>query len=190
MFFDLIKETRTLRHFDRTKAVSEDDITYVIECARLTPSAANLQRVRYGVIYESGDPCTFSHVAFAGYLADEDKPKANEAATAYLVLLTKDQSPDLNLGIDLGISAEAAVLAAREKGLGACMIRSFDKQYFSDLFADTCYCPQLVIALGYPTEKAKITDVVNGSIKYYKDSDKTNCVPKLSITELLIKTIK
>ena len=190
MFFDLIKETRTIRHFDRSVPVTEDEMAYILECARLTPSAANLQRIRYGVIYEQGAPVTFSHVAFAGYLPAEQKPQADVAPVAYLVMLTETSSPDLNLGIDIGISAEAAVLAAREKGLGACMIRSFDKEYFCDIFADTGFIPQLVIALGSPLEKAKVVSVENGSIKYFKDADETNCVPKLSVENLLVKVVK
>ena len=190
MFFDLIKETRTIRHFDREIRITENEISYILECARLTPSAANLQRVRYGVIYEADTPLTFSHVAFAGYLPDEEKPKENAAPTAYIVLMTKERSPDLNLGIDIGIASEAVVLAARDIGIGACMIRSFEKKYFEDLFFDTGYVPQMVIAVGHPIENAKIVDVKNASIKYYKDENKINCVPKLSIDDLLVKVLK
>ena len=187
MFIDLIEKTRTVRHFNRKKPVTGEDILYLLECARLTPCAANLQRIRYASFLDAADPKHFAKVAFAGYLPEDKKPKIDEAPTAYLVILTACDTPDVNLSIDIGIAAEAIVIAARDKGIGACMIRSFDKEYFTDLVSDTGYKPQLVIALGYPAEEARIVECVDGNVKYYKDEKNVNCVPKLPIEELLVK---
>ena len=190
MFYDLVKEARTIRHFDVSKPVTDENLSAILECARLAPSAANLQRIRYASVVGDKAREAFSYVAFAGYLPADKKPNASVSATAYLVLMTKCEIPDVNLSIDLGIAAEIIQLAARDMGLGACMIRSFNKEYFDSIVSDTECHPQLVIALGTPVEKAKIVGSENGNIKYYKDEENVNCVPKLSLGEIYVKVAK
>jgi nitroreductase len=108
-----------------------------------------------------------------------------ERPVAYAVLMTATD-PDVNLAIDIGLCAEAMILTAREKGIGACLFRSFNKDKLSEILSKDGYIPVLVISLGYPAEEVVIDEVKNGDIKYYRDENDVHHVPKLSLSELLI----
>ena len=188
MFSELVEKTRTIRRFDVSKAITDTDLTYILDCARKTASAGNLQRIRYVTVENSVAKDAFARISLGGLLPKDKKPTADVAPTAYVVLTAAEENPDANLLIDVGIAAQTIVLAAREKGIGACMIRNFDKEYFSCLSAPKRAFPILVIALGYPAEAAEITEGDgNGPLKYYKNESKVNIVPKLSLSELIIK---
>ena len=163
----------------------------ILECARRVASAGNLQRLRYATIV-GDDACrAFFAVSLGGLLPEDKKPTADVAPTAYIVISAYESEPDQNLLIDVGISAETVCLAARELGIGSCMIRNFKKEYFSKLVADERLFPILVIALGYPKEEAQIVDVGAGeSLKYYKNENDVNIVPKLELSQLVIKKQK
>ena len=187
MFSDLVQKTRTIRRFDTSKLVTDMDLTEILECARKCASAGNLQRLRYMVINAEGAKNVFSKISLGGLLPPEKKPTANVAPVSYIVLLSKEDQPDPTLLIDVGIAAQTIALAAAEKGIGACMIRNFDKDYFFELSAYKQMYPLLVIALGYPSERAQTVDVKsNESLKYYKNEFDLNIVPKLDLAELLI----
>lgn len=186
--FESLKNNRTIRRFDKSRSVSDADLEYFIKCASLTASAGNLQRLRYVTVSGKTAEQTFSAVALGGYLPQEQKPTKEVAPTAYIVLATELEAPDANLMIDAGIAAEAITLAASERGIGACMIRNFNKEYFSRLLTEKFPYPVLVIALGYPIEKAKTVDAVIGdSLKYFKNDEGVNVVPKLTLRDLIAK---
>lgn len=188
MFLELVDKTRTIRRFDTSKCITDDDMTYILECARRVASAGNLQRLRYMIVDGEEAAKAFSEVSFGGLLPPEKKPTRNVAATTYVAISSHDENPDSNLMIDVGISAEALVLAARERGIGACMIRNFKREFFMGYVSQMPLYPILVIALGYPLEKAQIVDAgENDSLKYYKDENEINIVPKRSLTSLVFK---
>lgn len=190
MLLKLTEKARTYRRYDRSKLVTGDDLSVILECVRYVASAGNLQRVRYITVCGDAADEAFGNISLGGYLPDEQKPTADVAPTAYIVMLTETQTPDTNLAIDTGISAEAIVLAAAERGIGSCMIRNFNKEYFGKLATGTDYYPVLVIALGYPAERVRIADAEMGaSLKYYRDGD-TNVVPKIKKSDLTIREIQ
>lgn len=84
--------------------------------------------------------------------------------------------------IDIGISSEAIVLAAAERGIGACIIRNLNKAYFSALACDTGYLPVLVIALGYPVQNVRIVEMDDGKdVKYYLNDEGKNAFQSVSL---------
>ncbi len=191
MIVDLLEKTRTYRRFDNSKLVMSKDVESIVSSVRYAASAGNLQRIRYITVGHERAPEVFSHIALGGYLPKEKKPDAFVAPTSYILMLTETDTPDVNLSIDIGISAEAIVLTARELGIGSCMIRNFDKEYFSKLATGTGYSPILVIALGYPAEEVKIVSAeTRDCLKYYKDENDVNAVPKLGTDALILKRIK
>ena len=127
----------------------------------------------------------FPTLAFAGYLKDWGGPLPLERPVAYLVLMT-EKTPDVNLAIDMGIAAQSILLTATEMGLGGCMIRSFKKAVFDSILKKDGYNSAFVIALGKPTERVYLTDVVDGDIKYFRDENDDHAVPKLSLKDLII----
>ena len=188
MFLKLVEKTRTIRRFDRSKLITDTDLMSFLECARKSASAGNLQRIRFVTVSGSEAEKAFSNVSLGGLLPPDKKPTQSVAPTAYIVLCSKEENPDANLLIDVGITAQTIALSAAEKGVGACMIRNFSKEYFSSLMSEEFPFPILVIALGYPSEIARTVDVsTNDSLKYYKNESGENIVPKLTLSELVIK---
>ena len=114
MLLDLVKRARSFRRYDPTKPVSTDDLKEFVEAARLTPSAGNLQRLRYLGVTEKSEVLTLTkEVKWAGYLTDWDGPSDGEAPAAYLILLSPESTGVSQ--IDVGIAAETILLSAAEK---------------------------------------------------------------------------
>ena len=188
MLYDLLYKTRTIRRFKRDEVPSREELVKFVKCARVTPSTANRQRLRFAFILGEGADKAFSSVAFAGYLPESERPTYDDRAGCYLVILSDLQTPDVHVSIDIGIASEAIVLAAREAGYGSCIIRSFKQVEINSLVgAPEGLYANLVIAIGRGTENADIVDMKNGDIKYYRDKEtNTNVVPKRTVEELIV----
>ena len=187
MVFDLIKATRSYRRFDAGRAVSRDELSKMVDAARVTGSAANRQRIRFALVNEKAvNDEMFKNVAWAGYLKEWGGPSESERPTAYIVMMCREESIDTSLAIDMGIAAEAILLTATEMGLGGCMIRSFKKAEIDAILNKEGYNTAFVIALGKPTERVYLTDVKDGDIKYFRDENDDHAVPKFSLDELII----
>ncbi len=186
MLYDLVIKNRSYRRFNAKRRISTDEIAKMLECARCSASAGNLQRIRYATFNEK-EQCDaiVKSLGFAAYLKDWKGPKDSEQPAAYIILLT-EKDPDINLSIDIGIAAQSILLSATEMGLGGCMLRNFSSEEIKNLVGKSDYAPCLVIALGEPDEKAYITNVKNGDIKYYRDENDFHVVPKLSLEDLII----
>ncbi|RKX30582.1 MAG: nitroreductase, partial [Verrucomicrobia bacterium] len=46
-FRELVRRSRSIRRFQESRPVSADVLRRLVDCARLVPSAANLQPLRY-----------------------------------------------------------------------------------------------------------------------------------------------
>ena len=66
------------------------------------------------------------------------------------------------------------------------MIRSFKKTEVDRILGKEGYNTALVIAIGKPTERVYLTDVIDGDIKYFRDGNDDHAVPKRSLDELVI----
>ena len=181
----LIKQNRSFRRFSQCQKPANKDLLDMIEGARLSASAGNLQRLRFTPITDDA-LCdkVFDTLAFAAYLGSW-RPSKEEKPTAYVVIWAKSE-PDANLAIDAGIAAQSILLVASEKGYGGCMFRSIKKPELIGALDKADYTPVLVIALGKPSETVEITNAENGEIKYYRDTAGTHFVPKRAIEELII----
>lgn len=186
MLNELLLKTRSYRRFDERRRIPEADLLSLAEAARLCPSAANMQRIKLAFVNKSLQ-CekVFNTLGFAAYLKDWDGPVSGERPSAYVVLMSR-ATPDLNIGIDAGLVAEAVLLSAMERGIGGCIFRSFKESQLNEVLRKDGYNPILVIALGYPAERVVIEDVRGGDIKYYRDSEGVHHVPKYPVEEYII----
>jgi nitroreductase len=188
MLKDLILKNRSYRRFDESKKISKEEMLDLIDLARLSPSAANRQPLKY---YLSSTRETnekiFSTLAWAGYLKDWKGPVKGERPTAYIIILG-DRNITENYGIDPGIVAQSILLGATEKGLGGCMFGSVARDSLRKLLnISSQYEILYALALGYPVEKIQIENIdENGDIKYWRDNNQVHHVPKRSISELII----
>ncbi|NLL30741.1 MAG: nitroreductase family protein [Clostridiales bacterium] len=191
MLKDLLKKNRSYRRFYNDKKITRDQLKELIELARLTPSAANLQPLKYILISEEEmNRKVYETLNWAGYLKDWDGPIEGERPAGYIIML-RDKSITQKQSVDEGISAQTICLGAVEQGLGCCIIASINRTKLTEnLNIDHNFDIALVIALGYPKENVIIEDAKeDGSIKYYRDNKGNHYVPKRSVNELIIKEI-
>jgi len=189
MMREFIEKNRSYRRFYEEVAIKYETLRELVDLARLSASAGNLQPLRYIL---SCDPekndLIFSNIAWAMYLKDWSGPSAGERPSAYIIVL-EDTKVSHPLRCDHGIAAQSILLGATEKGLGGCIIGAIKKRELRDaLKIPERYEILLVLALGKPKEKVVIETVgPDGDIKYWRDSDGTHHVPKRSIDEIIIR---
>jgi nitroreductase len=141
------------------------------------------------VIYSTPEECEkiFPYLAWAGYLTEWSGPEKGERPSAYIMILG-DRTITEVFGIDHGIAAQCIMLGATETGLGGCMISSVKREELREDFAlSDNYEILLIIALGKPTEKVIIDEIIADDVKYWRDSNNTHHVPKRSLKDIIIK---
>lgn len=188
MIKELALKNRSYRRFDANVLVNTQTLYDLVELARICPSAANLQPIKY-YLSNSADlnDIIFSTLAWAGYLKDWAGPQQDEQPSAYIIILG-DKSIKADFGIDPGIVAQTMLLGAVEKGLGGCMIASVRRQELHQALnlPDELEIV-LVIALGKPVETVVLEDLpTDGSIRYYRDAQQVHHVPKRSLQDLIV----
>ena len=188
MIRDLIIKNRTYRRFYEEAAVERKTLRELVDLARLSASAANLQPLKYIL---SCDPkknaLIFPHLGWAGYLKDWQGPCEGERPSAYIIILN-DTQISKSVDCDHGIAAQSILLGAAEKGLGGCMIGTVQRQKLCKVLdIPSGYEILLVLALGKPKEQIIIEDIdASGDIKYWRDSDGKHHVPKRNLDDIIL----
>ncbi len=185
-----IEKRRTIRKFKQIP-LTKEQLAHYIDVARVAPSAANLQPLKY-VAVQSPEMVEklFPLVKWAGYLAPAYNPKEDECPTAYIAVCADDTIPSGSVQVDMGAAVMSLMLAALEDGVGACWMGAVNFPEATKLLE----LPQnlkllCVVALGYPAESPKEAEVKNGNIQYYLDESGTLCVPKRTLEEVMVKTV-
>ena len=146
-FLELAKKRFSARSY-KSDRVEPDKIDYVIECARLAPSAVNYQPWHFMVI-----------------ISEEQKQKVQQCynrdwfaqAPVYIAICVDKskawvrKSDNKNhADIDAAIATEHICLAATEIGLGSCWVCNFDLDLFrTNLQLPADKYPVAIISLGY-----------------------------------------
>ena len=188
MIEDLIRRNRSFRRFHQNRPVSGETLLRLVDLARLSASAANLQPLKYLLSHDpEKNARIFSCLAWAGYLKDWPGPQDGERPAAYIIILG-DKEITANFGCDHGIAAQSILLGAREQGLGGCMLGSIQRDQLRTLLnLPEKFEILLVIALGEPKEEVVLTEVgPDGSIKYWRDDQGVHYVPKRPLEEIII----
>jgi len=188
MIRDLILKNRSYRRFDSDYKIERNTLLELVDLARLSPSAANLQPLKYIL---SCDPQSndkiFPCLAWAGYLKDWPGPAPSQRPSAYIILLG-DTSIRKEFGCDQGIACQSILLGAVEKGLGGCIIGSIDRDKLSlEMEIPSQYHILLVIALGKPAENIILdSPPCKDPVTYYRDMTNNHHVPKRSLKDLIL----
>lgn len=188
MFIELVKKARSYRRFYGEKPISKEQLVHLINLARLSPSGANKQPLKYLLINDnSTNDFIFENIFWAGYLKDWSGPNHEERPTAYIIML-RDNEISKTPSMDEGIAAQSIFLGAVEAGLGGCFIGSFKKEDLTQgLKIEEKYEIALVIALGYPKEEVVIEEIKeDGDIKYYRDEEQVHHVPKRILEDIIL----
>jgi len=156
-FIAVIKNRRSIRKY-KPDFIPEEDIEYVLNAARLAPSWKNQQCWRYVVVK---DKEKIKKIASA---RSQSQDWLKEAPVIIVACANPDDSghregKDYYL-VDIGISFEHLLLAARDRGLGTCWIGGFDEKTVKEVINApknvriVAYTP-----LGYPAKKkGEVTD--------------------------------
>lgn len=188
----LITEARTCRRYDQSRELPPGTLPWLVDCARLSPSGANMQGLRFAII---GSPAKraefFPHLLWAAYLKDWPGPAEGERPTGYVVILAptgEDGKISPINNINVGIVAQSMQLAAWSKGIGACMFGGYNaKAVMGMLPMPEKYGLGLVLAFGYAREERRIVPVgADGDIKYFRDPGGVHCIPKYELKDLVI----
>ncbi|MDO8588002.1 MAG: nitroreductase family protein [Armatimonadota bacterium] len=188
MIHDLVTTNRSYRRFHQDRPIDEATLRELVDLARLSPSAANLQPLKYMI---SATPrkneVIFPTLAWAGYLKDWPGPAEGERPAAYITILG-DTDISKGFGCDHGIVCQSILLGAAEKGIGGCIIGSIDRERLrAGLDIPERYEILLVIALGYPSEKVVLDELgTDGGIRYYRDASDVHHVPKRSLDDVIV----
>ena len=187
----LIKKTRSYRRFNESRRLAFDDLTDLIELARLAGSARNQQSWQYMPVTDP-DLCEliFPHIGWAGYLSDWKGPGQGERPSSYILcLLNRDwlKGSEKEAQFDLGAATQNLLLGAMEKGIGGCRIGAFSPR-LAEIFKIPAHLElSLIIALGYPAEEVVIADLpVVDDIKYWRDEGGIHFVPKRALEDIII----
>lgn len=151
-FLELAEARYSVRKFG-TEKVKQEDLDRILEAARLSPTAKNLQRQRLLVIntkegIEKIKECTgcdfgASTIIVISYEKD-DEENESEFSRKYGL-------------IDTGIVATHMCLEATNLGLGTVMVGLFDRELTAEKFnIPKKYQPELLLPIGYIDRKPSI----------------------------------
>lgn len=188
MIRDLIVKNRSYRRFHEHVVVERETLRELVDLARLSASAANMQPLKYVLSCEAKrNAVIFRHVGWAGYLRDWPGPAEGERPSAYIIILGDTEIGEFT-DCDHGIAAQSILLGAAEIGLAGCMIGTVGRKELSAaLQIPPRYKILLVLAIGKPAESVAIETVgPDGSIKYWRDAAGVHHVPKRPLDELIL----
>lgn len=185
---ELVRNTRSYRRFHEDHAIGMDVLKGLVELARLSASARNLQPLKFMLCNDRAkNDLIFPELAWAGYLKDWPGPGSGERPSAYILVLG-DKSITDNFGYDHGIATQSILLGATSQGLGGCIIGSAKRERLREKLAVPEHFEILnVIALGKPKEIVRIEPLgPEGDVKYWRDAEGVHHVPKRALEDLIV----
>lgn len=184
----LLKADRSIRRFKHSEAVDRQTLTELVALTRFCASGRNIQPLKYRLVCTPEEcEAIFPHLAWAGYYKDWDGPAPDERPAAYIVqCIDTAIAPDCLC--DDGLHLQAISLGACAIGLGGCIIKAFNANAVADaLSLPATLKPRYVYAIGVPAEEAVITvPGDDGDMRYFRDADDRQCVPKRPLDEIII----
>ena len=190
MIEELVKQNRSCRRFYEDHKIDTATLKDLVNLARLSASAANLQPLKYILSCSAEkNEQIFSCLAWAAYLKDWSGPELGERPSAYIIILG-DSNITKDFGCDHGIASQSILLGAREKGLAGCMIGMIKRKKLQNILnIKARFKILLVLAMGKPKEEAMIETVGDdGNIKYWRDNDQVHHVPKRKLEDIIVSS--
>lgn len=155
MTFKELCEARYSCRAYKQEIAPKDKLNYVLECARLAPSACNKQPWRLRVLSSDSE----LEAIRSCYNRDWFKT----APQVIVVSVMKDEAwvrqfdGKCHSDIDASIIAEHICLAATEQGLGTCWVCNFDPEKCHEAMdMNDNEVPVVLIPVGIPADKASV----------------------------------
>ena len=145
-FLELCEKRYSVRKYS-AEAVSDDDLHYVLECARMAQSAVNFQPWKFVVVRSEAAKADIRRCYDREWFA---------SAPLYIVALrdvksnwvrSSDGKPHGD--IDVAIAVEHICLAAAERGLGTCWVANYDTELLNQLFGDAEHEAVAIVPIGH-----------------------------------------
>lgn len=154
-FLDLVKARRSVRSF-KPDPVPEEDLRYVLEAARLAPSANNVQPWKFVVVRDRARRRELAEACWGQRFVGE-APVVIVACG--LPTLSKIGGYMTSMFVDVSIAMTHLILAAAERGLGTCWIGAFYEDEVKRILGVPDEVRVVALTpLGYPTEGLRPTD--------------------------------
>jgi len=166
------------RSLDSDDLISTDDLTAILEAARLAPSAFNEQPWRY-IVGKRGDE-TFAKI-LAG-LGEFNQKWAKNASALLLVCGTKQRAsgdPHPSFQYDLGLSVSQGTFEAHHRGYVTHQMTGFNHDVMCQTFDLTTLEPVVVVAIGRQGDVEQLPEAM-------AEREKAKPVRK-ELTEIIIK---
>lgn len=182
---ELMKNRRSVRSF-QPKPVPLDVLERMVDAARLAPTGANLQPLRYLVVTEPElRGIIFPTLRWAAYINPAGNPPAGREPAAYVIVLVDERAKAAHYKYDVGFSVENMLIAGLAEGVASCVLLSFNPQTVTETFHLPDYLrPDLVVALGYPDEEPVYVDR-GDTVRYWRDEQGRHFVPKKPLDEVM-----
>ena len=184
---ELMHSRRTVRKFTQ-EPVTREQLLTCVEAARVAPSGANLQPLEYKLVCTPEDcAALFPLLSWAGYLAPNGTPKAEERPTGYIVVVHNKSHRPNGAEYDAGAAIMSMILAAQEMGLGTCWIASVKADAAGKLYGFSEDRRVLaVLAVGHPAQMAVEEPMRDGNVRYWLDDQGVLHVPKRELKDILL----
>lgn len=189
-FRELVLANRSCRRFDHSAKLTSADLESLVDLARNTASAANMQPLKYiTVTDEAICDKVYDCLGWAAYLKDWKGPEKAEQPTGYIVIMG-DTRVAKKFWCDHGITAQTMMLGARAMGLAGCIFASINIKKMKGLLEiDDHFEVKLVLAIGKPVETVQIEEIdPDGDIKYYRDDSQIHHVPKRKLKDVIVRS--
>jgi len=184
---NLIQKNRSYRRFYENENISIEKLRSWVNLARLSPSARNMQSLRYKIINKKEiNNQIFPLLKWAGYLKNWDGPIKGERPSAYIVILN-DEDLSNNYYCDDGIVSQSMLLGAVDSGFGGCIIAAINRPKLKELLKiEDKYKIIHLLALGKPKEEVIVDDMEDNKIMYWRDQKQVHHVPKRKLDDLIL----
>ena len=150
-FLRLVKDRESCRDYTK-KAIAKADLAYIVEAARLAPSATNQQPWHFYVVMEEEKRNTLAKAL----------QKFNKDAGAFIVIVEDQKSLGVRAlekvkrqmwtAYDIGIVASHIVHAATSLKLGSCILGWFSESKVRRVLGlEKKAKVRLIVSLGYKT---------------------------------------
>ena len=188
MLLDMIRQNRSCRRFHQDQTIELTTLKSLVDLARLSASAANLQPLKYILSCQvEKNAVIFECLAWAGYLTEWPGPAEGERPAGYIVILG-DTRISKNFWCDHGIASQSILLGAREAGLAGCIFGAIKRERLRKALEIPDHLEiMLVIALGSPKESVQLETVgPEGDIRYWRDDEGVHHVPKRPLEDITV----
>lgn len=164
----------------------------MIDLARLSPSAGNLQSLKYAIVDSKEErEAMFPYIKYAGYIP-EWNPEFSESPTAFIVVMndTAIRANNAFTQCDSGIAMMAISLVAEEMEYGSCILGAIEREKIAEILGiEAEYEILYLVALGVSKQENTQFDD-SETVKYVMDSDKNFQVPKRKLEDVIIDRSK